>query len=54
MSGKLEVIALSVLCLLGIITIPQYIHFMEGTIVNAVLICVFLAIIGGFVKVAKF
>lgn len=51
MLGNLEVIALSVLCVLGIITIPQYIHFMEGAIVSAVLIYVFLAIISGFVTV---
>jgi len=53
MLGKLAVIILSVLCVLRIITIPRYIHFMGDAIVGAVLICVFLTIIGGFTTVLR-
>jgi hypothetical protein len=48
---EVAVIACSALCVLGIITVPQYVHFMEGAIVGAVLSCVLLTIIGGFISV---
>ena len=51
--GKLVVIAVSAFCVLGIITIPQYIHFMEGAIVSAMQILVFFTIIGGFISVLQ-
>lgn len=51
MMDKIVVVGVSVLCVSGIITIPQYVHFMEQTIVVAVLSCVFLTIIVGFISV---
>ena len=53
MLGNLVVIALSVLCVLGIITIHQYTHFMGETIVGVVVSSVFLTIIGGFTTVLR-
>ncbi len=49
----LVILAFSVLCVLGIITIDQYSHFMEGAIVSAVQILVFFTIIGGFISVLR-
>jgi len=49
--GMIVVLAFSVLCVLGIITVPQYVHFMEGAIVSAVKSNVLWTIIGGFVTV---
>lgn len=50
--GMIVVLAFCVLCVLGIITIPEYVHFMEGAIVTAVKSYVFWTIIGGFVTVS--
>lgn len=47
----LAVLAFSVLCVLGIITVPQYVHFMEGAIVDSVLTLLFLTMVGGFIRV---
>lgn len=53
--NNLVILAVSVLCVLGIIAVPQYVHFMEGAIVDAVLSLVFLTIVGGVIgKVLEF
>ena len=52
MRGRVILIVFSVLCVLSIITIPEYVHFMEGAIVTAVKSYVFWTILGGFVTVS--
>lgn len=51
MMDKIVVVGVSVLCVLGIITIPQYIDSMEGTIVRAVQGYVFWTIVGSLLAV---
>ena len=51
MTSGVMVIVISVLCVLGIVAIPEYIHLMEGAIVSAVQILVLFTIIGGFISV---
>ena len=46
---KVVVVVFSVLCVLDIIPVDLYGHFMEGRIESAVLSLVFLAIVGSFI-----